>query len=99
MERAKEFFTHWLKGALNVFLGGALVIGLLFIVAQPGVQQERDTANRLLEFQEQTYNATLAEACLLALPVNETGRDFEAATECFTQYGLEAPNFVRDSHG
>lgn len=44
------------------------------------------------EVREATLHATLATACVLALPVDpETGRDQVLVQFCFTQYGLEAP--------
>lgn len=44
------------------------------------------------QVREDTLHATLATACVLALPVDpDTGRDPGAVSLCFTQYGLEAP--------
>jgi len=41
---------------------------------------------------EDTLHATLATACVLALPVDpDSGRDPDQVQLCFTQYGLEAP--------
>lgn len=45
---------------------------------------------------EDTLHANLAQACVLALPVDlDTGRNPQDVKLCFTQYGLEPPSIVR----
>lgn len=71
---------------LIVALVTGVIITLALIVGFSG-----QTANER-EVREQTLNASLATACVLALPVDpEKGRDQDAVADCFTQYGLEAP--------
>lgn len=68
----------------------ALVTGVI-ITAAIIVGFSGQTANER-EVREQTLNASLATACVLALPVDsETGRDEGDVALCFTQYGLQAP--------
>lgn len=45
---------------------------------------------------QDTLNANLAQACVLALPVTDEGRDPELVEECFTQYDLEPPTLVHE---
>jgi hypothetical protein len=61
-----------------------LILGVLLVgfSGQTAAQQK---------VQEDTLHANLAQACVLALPVTETGRDPADVQECFTQYGLQAP--------
>lgn len=67
----------------------ALVTGVI-ITAALVIGFSGQTANER-EVREQTLKATLATACVLSLPVDETGRDEDEVAACFTQYGLAAP--------
>lgn len=64
----------------SVIIIGGLIIGF-------HGQTEAETQR-----QEDTINANLAIACVLALPVDiETGRSPDAVKLCFTQYQLTPP--------
>lgn len=80
-------FTRTLVVAL---LTAILAVGGLQVAFGARSQAQLEAAEKLALFQRRTFNATLAEACVLALPI-EGGRSPELVQKCFTQYGLEPP--------
>lgn len=61
----------------------------LFLIAASLALGSRSTT-------QDTLHANLAQACVLALPVTDDGRDPRDVEECFTQYGLEPPVLVHE---
>jgi hypothetical protein len=54
----------------------------------------RGETNKERELAEQTLYANLAQACVLALPVTERGRNENDVRQCFSQYNLQPPSLV-----
>lgn len=65
--------------------------GIILAVLVIGFRGQTEHEREVLE---QTLHANLAQACVLALPVSEMGRDANDVRECFAQYGLEPPRIV-----
>lgn len=92
--------SGWLRDLgqklLAVLLGSLIVVAVLLVGTAGQQTEERELQKQIARLQELTLNATLAEACELALPVREGGRHPTAVRECFTQYGLQPPSIVTD---
>lgn len=70
-----------------VVTSAVIIVGLVV-----GFAGQTDETTKLAE---DTLHANLAQACVLALPVDEMGRPPELVKLCFTQYQLQAPSIVR----
>jgi len=86
--RTKPTFKDQALATLRTIVSGAVIA--LIIVVGVTVAFHGQTAEQK-QVQDDTLHANLAQACVLALPVTDTGRDPQDVEECFTQYGLEAP--------
>jgi hypothetical protein len=73
-------------------LTSMVIIAFLIVYTRGQRTEESELQTALVELQEATLDATLAEACVLALPVDPVvGRDSRLVKQCFTQYSLEPP--------
>ena len=88
----KQSVTTYIKKGVNWIAGCLIAFGILFVMSVPSQNARRAEAKALLLAQQEAAHASLATACVLALPVDENGRDERQVQACFTQYGLEAPN-------
>ena len=83
--------TAWKEHAIQFvrsMVTAVVVVVVLWLIFAGQANQEQ-------EVQEQTLNANLATACVLALPSDPvSGRDPESVRLCFTQYGLKPPSVV-----
>jgi succinate dehydrogenase hydrophobic anchor subunit len=80
-----------LKVQLATFLRqlAVAVVTAIIVIGGLVVAYADDTATERETFQE-IRNATLAEVCVLALPVSESaGRNAEDVHACLRRYGLE----------
>ena len=83
-----------LLGFVRTVLAGLLIAAVITGVLILGF---RGQTNQEREVEQQTLYANLAQACVLALPVDpETGRDPGDVAQCFTQYGLQPPGLAND---
>jgi hypothetical protein len=77
-----------------------IIIGILIAASGRLNRDETEREKELIQLQSQTLNTTLAQACVLALPVSaEKGRPPRLVELCFTQYGIEAPNVLHAEGG
>ena len=74
--------------AVRQLLVALVTAGIILAVLIIGFAGQTATERQV---QQDTLHANLAQACVLALPVDETGRDEALVQLCFTQYGLQAP--------
>jgi hypothetical protein len=88
-----RFRDHVMVGIRTVVSGGVIaliIVGVLIVGfhTQTAAQVQRE---------QDTLHANLAQACVLALPVDPVnGRDPDNVKACFTQYGLQAPLIQTD---
>lgn len=78
-------WKQWLVGFLRttaVALVTSLVIILLLSVAFSGQSRQEQEAI------DEIRRGTLANVCVLALPVTDTGRNEQQVTDCLERYGL-----------
>ena len=86
----KTVAVGFLKTVVAGLVIAVIITGVLIVGFAGQTNQER-----LLE--RQTLYANLAQACVLALPVDpDTGRDADDVKLCFTQYGIPAPILQHD---
>lgn len=85
--------------ALMRMVATAIITTVLIIVGLTvGFRAQTEAADKLAR---DTLSANLAQACVLTLPTDPVkGRDPNDVQQCFTQYGLEAPQIVHpgDDH-
>ena len=92
MSRAelKSAAMGFARTVLAGLLIAVIITGVLILGFRGQTNQER-------EVEQQTLYANLAQACVLALPVDpEKGRNAGDVAQCFTQYGLQPPGLVND---
>lgn len=70
-----------------VVTAGVILTVLIVGFRSQGIEERR--------VREDQLNVSLATVCVLALPVDEDGRDPADVQACFTQYGLTPPQIVR----
>ena len=87
----REEAVKFARQLLVAVATSAVIIGGLLLAFQGQSNEERELTRVLVELQEQTLAASLAQACVLALPVDDSGRDEEQVARCFRQYGIDAP--------
>ena len=90
MSDIRSAFLGFLKTVAAGLVIGSIITAVLIVSFREQTAEER-------RVEQQTLFANLAQACVLALPVNsETGRDPRDVALCFTQYGLQPPGLVHD---
>ena len=92
MSRAelKSAAVGFVRTVLAGLLIAVIITGVLIVGFRGQTNQER-------EVEQQTLYANLAQACVLALPVDpEKGRNAGDVAQCFTQYGLQPPGLVNN---
>ena len=90
-EDLKLAFVGFIRTVLAGILIAAIITGVLILGFRGQTNQER-------EVEQQTLYANLAQACVLALPVDPVeGRDANDVAQCFTQYGLQPPGLAHDA--
>ena len=90
-EDLKLAFVGFIRTVLAGILIAAIITGVLILGFRGQTNEER-------RVQQQTLFANLAQACVLALPVDpEAGRDASDVAQCFTQYGLQPPGLAHDA--
>jgi hypothetical protein len=83
-ELLKEEAVKFGRTVSTIIIASVVIVAGLTIAFSGQTAEEK----KLLE---ETKNANLAIACVLSLPVGETGRDPVMVSLCFTQYDLEPP--------
>ena len=77
-----------------------IILGVLIAASNIINKDRNEREEAVIQLQQETLNAVLAQACELALPVDpDTGRDPALVKECFTQYGIEAPSVLDPKGG
>jgi hypothetical protein len=85
---ARENAIAFVRSLAVALLTSAIILGVLIVGFRGQTQYER-------QLQLETLYANLAQACVLALPVDpEVGRPADAVKQCFIQYNLQPPSLV-----
>jgi negative regulator of sigma E activity len=78
----REAVTKTIQMTIAAIVTAVVIIGLLTWAFAGQTAEEREVLDGIRA-------GTLAQACILALPISETGRDPADVTACLRRYGLE----------